>query len=193
MPDDIGQRYLSALDAYQPTLRAEVEGRFTNRHDSRKEGAFKDALSRLYARVASFLAALCQYEAAAAMQRIALSMDHEQFDNMSARVAGRTRELAQTIYLQGKFGEAMKLLSLSLGVYSSLIPTDGDGARLEYVHAPIPEPRAPLSHQTPPLGVPRVSGMHARSWSLRQSLATPKTHRRRGCSATRHSSPSVSS
>jgi tetratricopeptide (TPR) repeat protein len=130
VPDDLASRYLAALDKYKPILKQEIAESFLE-HDSRQDVEYEAALATLCSRIATFLVAMCQYDGAAALQRHALDIDHAIFDNMSARVAQRTRELAQTLYLQGKYKDAEKRLNLSLGVYSSLAKESDDG-RLEY-------------------------------------------------------------
>ena len=77
----------------------QVEAEFTE-FDTRKENAVLDRMSQLIAKLGEFLRELAQYESAAMLQKRALDIDHQLFNNMSRRVAESTAALAKTKHLQ---------------------------------------------------------------------------------------------
>ena len=99
LPKDIGTQYTDKLESYKRDMRKAVEAEFAE-FDTRKENAVLDRMSQLIAKLGEFLRELGHYESAAMLQKRALDIDHQLFNNMSRRVAESTTALAKTKHLQ---------------------------------------------------------------------------------------------
>lgn len=131
VPQDLGPKYIEALECYEPVLRREVAANLSHMLYSETEDAYLEELTQLCGQVGNFLVELYQFEGAAILHQRALDIDRGRLHDKSEKVAEDMRRLANTQSMMGLYEDAINAFYSALGIYSHHASND-PSARVEY-------------------------------------------------------------